>query len=113
MTRCLLLFVVLCLPLAGCGDSGYKSPPPVITHDADDARAMAQQFVSSCLKAPSTADFQPDSNVEDLGNGVYKVRGYVDSQNSFGAKLRSDFYVKLHWVKDLTWQSDQLQIDGL
>ncbi|QPZ39683.1 hypothetical protein [Paramicrobacterium chengjingii] len=39
------------------------------------------------LKAPSTAEFDSSAT----GSGTYTVTGTVDSQNSFGAMMRSDF----------------------
>lgn len=60
----------------------------------------AQMAVRAQLKAPATAIF-PDcvwkiNEYEITGDGKeYFVQGYVDSQNGFGAMLRSRFVVKL------------------
>ena len=65
---------------------------------------MAQQFVEERLKSPSTAEWgsiwdgtyqDPDDCVTDLGGGKYRVRGWVDAQNSFGAKVRTDFVLTM------------------
>ncbi|WP_350545847.1 hypothetical protein [Pseudoalteromonas sp. 5-MNA-CIBAN-0065] len=60
---------------------------------------MAKKFVKRYLKSPSTAEF-PSSNdsdvrVEYVGNCVHKIWGYVDSQNSFGAIIRTPYYVEI------------------
>lgn len=60
---------------------------------------MAQDFVKDSLVSPSTADF-PSSNAsgvrtEYMGDCVYRVWGYVDSQNRFGATIRGRYYVEL------------------
>ena len=57
------------------------------------AWTLCEQFVSDRLKAPSTADFSGYSETTITGSGLgpWKVSGYVDSQNSFGAKLRSRY----------------------
>lgn len=58
------------------------------------AKACAQQQVTSLLKAPSTAKFPwPDEIKIAYNGGTYKyaVQSYVDSQNGFGAMLRSNF----------------------
>ena len=74
--------------------------------DKIDLHIQAQQFVLQTLKAPSTAKFPAlPYEVIDLGDGFYKVSSYVDSQNSFGAMLRSDWSVKMvivlgHWNLD-------------
>lgn len=54
------------------------------------AQVACEDVVKTLLKAPSTAEFsnwQRQSN----GDGKYTVTGTVDSQNGFGAMLRSQF----------------------
>jgi hypothetical protein len=43
------------------------------------------------LKSPSSADFGSTTNVEKIYNCAYKISGVVDSQNSFGAIIRSGY----------------------
>ena len=63
------------------------------------AFVMSQTFVKQRLKAPSTADFPYISSdgvqTQYKGNCTHQVLAYVDSQNSFGAKIRTKYYVKL------------------
>lgn len=74
-------------------------------HDKISAWVMAQEFVKDGLKSPGSADFgsvfkNPQSSetaVTDLGGGKYMVRGWVDSQNSFGAVVRNEFVLRLHY----------------
>lgn len=94
--------------------SSYTPPKPA--HDKMTAWVMAQQFVKDALKSPGSADFgsafhdyqSPDDHVTDLGGGKYRARGYVDAQNGFGAKMRANFDVTLHYVggPDGTWRMD-------
>jgi len=51
------------------------------------AISQCEDRVKSLLKAPATAQF----NSEASGYGTWKVTGSVDSQNSFGAMVRSYF----------------------
>lgn len=56
--------------------------------------AMAQSFVKDNLKSPKSADFPTygDSKVSIKNSGsYYKVTGYVDAENSFGAEIRATF----------------------
>lgn len=56
--------------------------------------AMAQSFVKDNLKSPKSADFPVygDSKVSITNSGsYYKVTGYVDAENSFGAEIRATF----------------------
>ena len=72
----------------------------VYTVDNDMAWVMAQTFIRRELKSPSTASFGSIFNgdlqtTDDVttyyGRGEYRVRGWVDAENSFGAKIRSRF----------------------
>lgn len=71
-----------------------------------DAWVCAQNVVEGRLKSPSTAKFcsYDSSRVTELGNNKYRIVGYVDAQNSFGATVRSNFTVTLtlteHGYKD-------------
>ncbi len=60
--------------------------------------AYAESIIEQLLKSPSTAKF---SNVQayELSNetDVWAVNGYVDSENSFGAAIRSTWEVQLDY----------------
>lgn len=61
------------------------------------AYTMAKMSIEKNLKSPSTAEYQAFSNDLVASNGnTYKVSMWVDSENSFGAKIRANFevYVK-------------------
>lgn len=66
------------------------------------AYVCAIDVVENQLKAPSTAKFCgfDKATVTDLGNDKYKITGYVDAQNSFGAMVRERFYVTLTLTKN-------------
>ena len=81
------------------------------------ARIMAQDFVKERLVSPSSADFggifggQSYSNcVTDLGEGRYRVRGWVDSDNRFGAKLRITFSGTLKYVGTNKWRCESMDM---
>lgn len=66
-----------------------------------EARVYAEMVVESRLKAPSTAEFSHlrDTKIEPIENG-FKITGHVDSQNSFGAMLRSEYSVEIYVVEE-------------
>jgi hypothetical protein len=70
------------------------------------ACTMATQFVKDRLKAPSTARFQAcsDAQIEYDGDHTFSVVSYVDSENSFGAMLRTTYLVRVRSLPDSQWK---------
>jgi hypothetical protein len=56
-----------------------------------DACVVSTHIVQDYLKAPSTAKFPWTCAAVKLQTGAWHVRSYVDSQNSFGAMLRTNY----------------------
>ena len=81
------------------------------------AKIMAQGMVKQLLKSPSTADFPSfDYTTTNVGN-QYTVVSYVDSQNGFGAMIRSTWRVVMshngsEWNNPGSWTLNELWIDG-
>lgn len=69
--------------------------PNTARHTDVDAWVCAKNIVKGNLKSPSTANFcsYPDATITHLGNGEYKITGWVEAQNSLGATLRQNFVV--------------------
>lgn len=61
-----------------------------------EAKIVAEGQVETMLKSPSTAKFSglSETEFEPIKNG-FKVTGYVDSQNGFGAMIRSSYSVEI------------------
>ena len=79
------------------GVTATRSQPTV---DRSDACFMSQRFVRQNLKAPTTATFPswtPENCNATQSSGTWKVRSYVDSQNGFGAMIRSDYGVEMRY----------------
>lgn len=59
---------------------------------------FAEKVIKDTLKAPSTAKFV-DVKAYELTNekDVWAINGFVDSQNSFGAVIRSQWEVQLDY----------------
>lgn len=83
--------------------SGRSSSPPVKDLESDAKRVCQDKFIPARLKAPATAKF---SHVMVTNEGSsYSVIGSVDSENSFGALVRSSFICMVHdggsqWILD-------------
>ena len=78
------------------------------------ACVMAQSFVEEVLKSPSSADFQwcTDAQKQKVKENVYRIRSHVDSQNSFGAQIRSEYVAQVKYVGDDNWRLQYLKFDG-
>jgi hypothetical protein len=77
--------------------------------DGGMAFVMSQSFIKRRLKAPASASFPSgvdrDVETKHLGDCTHEVWAYVDSQNSFGAKIRTRYYAKLKYdVGTGNWQ---------
>jgi hypothetical protein len=79
------LALTLGVALSGCS----------LLNDAD--LELCQEAVANRLKAPATAEFS-DFQQEELDGRLTVVRGVVDAENGFGAKIRSSF--KCHVLDD-------------
>lgn len=86
---------------ARCGSSNYS-----------DAFVYGKEYVKQNLKAPSTAKFGSygNSSVQHYTGCKFVVTGYVDSQNSFGAMLRSNYSVTLT-PSGLGWTLENISIE--
>lgn len=77
------------------------------------AFVMSQSFVKDRLRAPATADFPSilDAKVSATGDCRFKVHAYVDSQNGFGAMIRTRYTADIE-LDPLTdrWKLKDLQM---
>lgn len=98
------LLIATVLLNSGCG----PSEPPAKGSDTGAARYMAQEFIKDTLKSPSSAEFSDSSETRvryDSADDSYYVSGWVDAQNSFGAKLRSRYVCTVRNTGGETWKS--------
>src|SRR4051794_18512800 len=89
--------VLALLVLAGCSSEPYDPD------NESEARAQCESFAKDRLKSPASADFSLGA-ARDSGGWV--VTGTVDSENSFGANLRSDVRCVLHFSGDQAYLDD-------
>lgn len=89
-----LLISTLAVGLTGCcccsGDSGAPSQGSMDV----ESKLLCRQAVRANLKAPSTADIVEENSgimLDQQYTKRYGVEGYVDSENSFGARLRTNY----------------------
>lgn len=108
----LVVFIVVKLSVQ---DSPSSAPTASVDHCNDTMMAfvMSQNFVKKRLKSPSSAEFpyinEDGVSVEQLAPCRYSVSAYVDSQNGYGATLRSRYSVVMTSTPDgKTWSTADL-----
>ncbi len=79
------------------------------------AYIMFKKKVRSNLVSPSSAKFAggwggAQKHVRYLGNQKYSINAYVDSQNGFGAMIRTYFSGTIEQLSDDAWRTTSLEI---
>lgn len=84
--------------------------------DDSDPRANAfyvcAEFVERRLKSPASADFPNYFSAPSMVSGdapTYTVRSYVDSENGFGANIRTRFTCTVTDIGD-EWRLDNINL---
>jgi len=112
-----LIGIILMMMLAFNSCMGKRSPDAWKTKDNSImADIMMRDFVKKQLKSPSTAKFASAAEkngrfVQKGDDNVYFVKSFVDSQNSFGATIRTHYYGEIKQVSDDKWQLITLEFD--
>ncbi|MGD8189066.1 hypothetical protein ACQCN2_03595 [Brevibacillus ginsengisoli] len=85
---------------------------------SEDNKAFAWtasiEAVKDKLKTPSTADFPfsyLNEDIKEVGINTFVVKSYVDAENSFGAKIRSNFTVKIKKTGDNSYTVEDISIN--
>lgn len=76
---------------------------------------FAQHFVREHLVSPKTAEFLPlnQAHCVRLSDGkTWRITSFVDSQNRFGAMVRTKFTVTITEVDAFTWHLVDLKFDS-
>lgn len=77
------------------GESSTQSAKATETQ----AFIQCKNFVEERLRAPATADFPFLEHTSwDMGNNTWVIKSHVDSQNGFGAMIRSNWHCKVQYV---------------
>ncbi|WP_455502025.1 hypothetical protein [Gemmiger sp.] len=73
-------------------------------HNKYDAITIAEKEVKAKLKSPSTAKFSSSSETSVTRSGnTWRITGWVDAQNGFGATLRNSYTVKIEFASSDTY----------
>lgn len=83
-------------------DNTTPSSPPSNSEYKIDVCAYSQLEIKTKLKDPSSAKFQDCSagSYERIEGEKYRFKSWVESNNSFGAKVRNNFSCEVRLEKD-------------
>lgn len=108
------IVVLVCGLLFGASIAYFAlRTPPALTADPAGAWSVCKQFVTQRLRSPGSAKFPffGQQFATPVGGDAYRVRSYVDSQNGFGALLRSEFTCDVTWIRGTTnWRLGNLAL---
>jgi hypothetical protein len=80
------------------------------------SRGLAEEAIKDLLKAPTTAKFEEGKQLasfsENGNDSIVIVRGSVDSQNSYGAMIRTKYYVAIKYNNGFTDLDDYTIMDS-
>ena len=97
--------------LIAIGSSDNESSSSSSSDRSRSAYYYGEEFVKKRLKSPSTAKFagnlEKKDHVTKIAENEYKIDSYVDSQNSFGATIRS------YWSCTIKFVDDNVQCENL
>ena len=99
------IFIFLAFGSDDSDSSGSSSSEDLLAYN------YAESFVKKKLKSPSSAKFaglfEKRDHITKVGDRKYKIVSYVDSQNGFGAMIRSN------WSCTITFVGERVKCDDL
>lgn len=95
------------LPPGTLSGSSYRS-----SGDQAEATVMAEKFVKRYLISPGSAQFSSysETTASYLGEQRWRVSGWVDSQNKFGALLRNNYICTMVYEGNSRWKPENVEI---
>lgn len=94
-----LAIVIGLLALMAVMQKGQTSPQtmpaaqPSVHGSTSQAMVQCRGHVRDRLRAPATAQFSGfnETNAQEVSTDLFRVTGYVDAENSFGANIRTTY----------------------
>jgi len=101
----LVVIIFILFKLCSSGDKPESKTPWDQKDNSAGAWVYTQMYVKNNLKSPSTAKFPWGYTDYVQRNGTtYTIKSYVDSENSFGAMIRTYFNATVREVSEDNWK---------
>jgi len=99
-TTIFLLLITVSMFVTGCCFGSGSSSTTKEEFGKLEAYVASQLEVENYLKAPATADFPvfEDTFVYQVDDKNFNIRAWVDSENSFGAMIRTTYTCKVEYL---------------
>lgn len=108
---CVFFFIIFLIFKCYCSQTDEQVADNNEQNSKITALTYAQECVKERLKSPSSADFPWGSDcVTKISENTYVINSYVDSQNSFGAMLRTNFTCQITLIDDNTYTCDSIEL---
>lgn len=106
IVKCIVIILILISVIFSCTE---RKKEEAQKEEKKYAKEAAESFTKELLKSPSTASFAEEKIIDKDKYGRYLVYLKVDSQNEFGAMLRSELCVIVYDVTKDTYKRDIYQ----
>ena len=115
------MILFLLIAFAGCvslsSSTSTSDSTSISSDNAGMSYVQAKNYVKTVLKSPSSAKFPYLGEGTKVGTGTYQVDSYVDSQNGFGAIMRSTYSITLQFTggdpaDQRNWNVMKFTLDG-
>jgi hypothetical protein len=118
VSRKMLIILGVCiliwLPLLFSNNGNSSNSLPKEKDYSITAYVQSKGYVKTFLKSPATANFPyMDYQAKNLGDNRFIVSSYVDSQNAFGALLRSNWVVTIQYLGGDDYESDNWKLETM
>jgi len=110
--------IVVSSTISALQDPELTGSTPVKEDICQMGYLKSKRFVTEVLKSPSTANFPSyELSATDLGDSRCEINAYVDSQNSFGAEMRSYWTTTVKFnggskSDTANWTLEEMVFDG-
>lgn len=109
---CVVFFIIFLVFKCSCSKTDEEKAIQNEQNLKSTAYFNGQECVKELLKSPSTAEFPYGSEqfVTQIDEDTFIINSYVDSQNSFGAMLRTQYVCQVTLIDNENYTCDSVKL---